>query len=201
MDWNRDDQTVIGTSSIDSTCTIWNVDTQTPKSILAHTDEVYDIAFNNKNQCATTGKDGFLRLFDLRAMEHSTIIYEAADLVPLLRLTWNKHDQNYLATFLMEQQQVVILDIRAPSVPVAELNGHSQCVNSIAWAPHSSCHICTGGDDCQALIWDLTPMPKPITEPILAYNAEAEINTLQWSKAQPEWVAITFNRKLQILRV
>ena len=60
---------------------------------------------------------------------------------------------------------------------------------------------CTGGDDCQALIWDLTHIPKPITEPILAYNAEAEINTLQWSAAQPEWVAITFNKKLQILRV
>lgn len=112
-----------------------------------------------------------------------------------------QHDHNYLATFLMEQQQVVILDIRAPSVPVAELAGHSQCVNTLAWAPHSSCHICTGGDDCQALIWDLTHIPKPITEPILAYNAEAEINTLQWSAAQPEWVAITFNKKLQILRV
>lgn len=60
---------------------------------------------------------------------------------------------------------------------------------------------CTGGDDSQALIWDLTAMPKPITEPILAYNAESEINTLQWSSGQPEWVAITFNKKLQILRV
>ena len=59
---------------------------------------------------------------------------------------WNKHDHNYLATFLMEQQQVVILDIRAPSVPVAELAGHSQCVNTLAWAPHSSCHICFGED-------------------------------------------------------
>ena len=58
----------------------------------------------------------------------------------------NKHDHNYLATFLMEQQQVVILDIRAPSVPVAELAGHSQCVNTLAWAPHSSCHICFGVD-------------------------------------------------------
>jgi len=51
------------------------------------------------------------------------------------------------------------------------------------------------------LIWDLATMPKPITEPILAYNAEAEINTLQWSSSQPEWVAITFNKKVQILRV
>jgi WD repeat-containing protein 68 len=113
----------------------------------------------------------------------------------------NKHDHNYLATFLMEHNQVIILDIRAPSVPVAELSGHTQPVNSIAWAPHSSCHICTGGDDSQALIWDLTCIPKSVTEPILAYNAESEINSLQWSLSQPEWIAITFNKKLQILRV
>ncbi len=32
------------------------------------------------------------------------------------------------------------------------------CVNALAWAPHSSCHICTAGDDSQALIWDLSSM-------------------------------------------
>ena len=55
------------------------------------------------------------------------------------------------------------LGFSAPAIPVAELGGHTQCVNTIAWAPHSSCHICTGGDDAQALIWDLSGMPKPIT--------------------------------------
>eukprot|EP00455_Lapot_gusevi_P016691 TRINITY_DN1867_c0_g2_i1.p1 TRINITY_DN1867_c0_g2~~TRINITY_DN1867_c0_g2_i1.p1 ORF type:complete len:141 (+),score=39.74 TRINITY_DN1867_c0_g2_i1:292-714(+) len=140
-------------------------------------------------------------MFDLRSLEHSTIIYESPDLVPLLRLAWNKQDQYYLATFLMDQSKVVILDIRAPSIPVAELQGHSASANGIAWAPHSSCHICTAGDDRQALIWDLSAMPKPIEDPILAYTAEAEINTLQWSSFQPDWIAIAFNKKLQILRV
>jgi len=203
FDWNETDPAIVGTSSIDTTCTIWNVETHQAKTqLIAHDKEVYDIAFApSADVFASAGADGSVRMFDLRALEHSTIIYESQDLVPLLRLCWNKQDHNYLATFLMEQSQVVILDIRAPSVPVAELQGHSQCVNSIAWAPHSSCHICTGGDDSQALIWDLATMPKPITEPILAYNAEQEINTLQWSASQPEWVAITFNKKLQILRV
>jgi len=203
FDWNETDPTIVGTSSIDTTCTIWNVETRQAKTqLIAHDKEVYDIAFAPSTDVfASAGADGSVRMFDLRNLEHSTIIYESPDLVPLLRLCWNKHDHNYLATFLMEQSQVVILDIRAPSAPVAELQGHTQCVNTIAWAPHSSCHICTGGDDCQALIWDLTAMPKPITEPILAYNAEAEINTLQWSCQQPEWVAITFNKKLQILKV
>jgi DDB1- and CUL4-associated factor 7 len=72
----------------------------------------------------------------------------------------------------------------------------------IAWAPHSSCHICTAGEDKQALIWDLTAIAKrPIEDPILAYNAEGEVNNLQWSASQPDWVSIAFDNKLQILRV
>ena len=32
------------------------------------------------------------------------------------------------------------------------LNNHRACVNGIAWAPHSSCHICTAGDDHQVTL-------------------------------------------------
>jgi WD repeat-containing protein 68 len=136
-----------------------------------------------------------------RSLDHSTIIYESPELVPLLRLAWNKQDHNYLATFMMDQQKVVVLDIRSPSMPVAELGGHSACVNGVAWAPHSSCHLCSAGDDRQALIWDLSAMPRPVEDPILAYSAEAEINSMSWSTAQPDWIAIAFAKKLQILRV
>ena len=31
--------------------------------------------------------------------------------------------------------------------------------------------------------------------------AESEVNQLQWSKTQPDWIAISFDKKLQILRV
>ena len=140
-------------------------------------------------------------MFDLRTLEHSTIIYETSSLRPLLRLAWNKQDPNYLATVLADDPRTVVLDVRVPSIPVAELGAHQASVNSVAWAPHSSCHICTAGDDNQALIWDLSHMPKPIEDPILAYCAESEVNQLQWSKTQPDWVAICFDKKLQILRV
>lgn len=145
-----------------------------------------------------------MRLFDLRSLEHSTIIYESnapPDAAPLLRLAWNKQDTNYLATLVMDSCSVVVLDIRIPSIPVASLQGHEQSVNAIAWAPHSHCHICSAGDDSQALIWDLQALPRPIEDPILAYKAGAEINQLQWSASQPDWVAIGFASTLQILRV
>jgi len=38
-------------------------------------------------------------------------------------------------------------------------------------------------------------------DPILAYNGGAEINQLQWSIAQPDWLAVSFANKTQILRV
>jgi WD repeat-containing protein 68 len=42
---------------------------------------------------------------------------------------------------------------------------------------------------------------KPITAPILAYNAEDHVNQLQWSSAQPDWIAIAYGRSIQVLRV
>lgn len=169
-----------------------------------------------------------------RDKEHSTIIYESPQPdTPLLRLGWNRRDPRYMATILMDNSKVIVLDIRFPTVPVAELQRHQACVNALSWAPHSSCHICTAGDDMQvrvytihrfaqgggqftesesqdilaprqALIWDLTSMTQPTDgglDPILAYSAGAEINQLQWSSTQPDWVAIAFDNKLQILRV
>ncbi len=204
FDWNRTDPTMIGTSSIDTTCTIWDISTGKSKTqLIAHDKEVYDIAFATKGKdiFSSVGADGSVRMFDLRNLEHSTILYETADLSPLLRLSWNKQDSNYLATFGMDSKAVIVLDIRVPGLPVAELKAHTSSVNAIAWAPHSSCHICSAGDDCQALIWDLSSIPNTSIEPILSYKAKAEINQLQWSAEHMDWIAIAVDSTLQILRV
>lgn len=151
------------------------------------------------------GGDGSLRLFDLRTLMHSTIMYEATsaagESVPLLRLSWNLADPNYIACFAMDSSTVVVLDIRAPAVPAVVLRAHSACVNAIGWAPHSGNHICTGADDNQALIWDLGGLPAPVEDPILAYAAEREINNLVWPRSNPDWVTVAFENKIQVLRV
>lgn len=203
FDWNRTDPNIIGTSSIDTTCTIWDLETQCAKTqLIAHDKEVFDMAFASGTHIfASVGADGSVRMFDLRNLEHSTIIYESKNYVPLLRLNWNKQDPNYLAAIMMDSPVAIVLDVRMPSLPVVQLRGHSSCINSLDWAPHSSCHIATAGDDKQAFIWDLRPMPKEIEDPLLAYNAEVEINQLCWSSLQPDWIALAFDQTLQILRV
>lgn len=86
---------------------------------------------------ASAGEDGSVRHFDLRDLEHSTIIYESDDQSPLIRVAWNKQDPNYVATIMMDRREVIILDIRVPMLPVCTLPGHKSAVNSISWAPHS----------------------------------------------------------------
>jgi WD repeat-containing protein 68 len=90
---------------------------------------------------------------------------------------------------------------RVPSAPVAELVGHVGALNGIVWAPHSSNHICTCGDDKQALIWDITTKQALIEDPILAFSADEEINQLSWDSSHEDWVAICFSDHLQVLKV
>jgi WD repeat-containing protein 68 len=169
FDWNEVDPNLLGTSSIDTTCTIWGLETgqvlgrvnmvsgHVKTQLIAHDKEVYDIAFSKagggRDMFASVGADGSVRMFDLRHLEHSTIIYEDPAHTPLLRLAWNKQDPNYLATVAMDACEVIILDVRVPCTPVARLNNHRACVNGIAWAPHSSCHICTAGESDNAEKW------------------------------------------------
>ncbi len=218
FDWSWTDPSLIATSSIDTTCTVWDLNTKKVKTqLIAHDKEVFDIAWSlNREIFATAGADGSLRLFDLRSLEHSTIMYEtskgsAGVMSPLLRIAWNRLDNFYIAVVAADSPRTVIIDVRMPSQPYMELvgqvgpagatSGHHATVSTMAWAPHSGCHIVSGGDDAQALIWDLSCLPKPVEDPILAYTAESEINSLCWSPSAPDWVAITFGASMQILKV
>jgi len=203
FDWNESDMEIIGTSSIDTTCTIWNIEKGAPViQLIAHDKEVYDIAFSPLPcMFASVGGDGSVRMFDIRSLETSTILYETQDpKTSLLRLAWNKQDPNYIATIMTDSPKAIILDIRVPSLPSAELTGHNACLNSLAWAPHSSTHICTAGDDKRALIWDIN-FPQDTQEAILVYNSEGAINSLQWSTSDPNWISIAFGKSVQILGV
>lgn len=208
FDWNKADPTLIGTSSIDTTCTVWNVETQQAKTqLIAHDKEVYDFAFAARgvDVFASVGADGSVRLFDLRSLEHSTIIYESPEMTPLLRLRWNTRNPNHLATIAMDSPEVVILDIRQPSLPVATLDHKtstsSNCVNAVSWAPHSAVHIASGGDGCLALIWNTSTIPKRIEDPAFSYGAGDSIGNLQWAPSNAEWLAVVLNNRLQVLRV
>ncbi|GAA5838899.1 hypothetical protein JCM9279_003892 [Rhodotorula babjevae] len=78
--WSELEPTKIVTSSIDTTCTVWDISTGVPVTqLIAHDREVYDVAWSpaSRDIFASVGADGSVRMFDLRSLEHSTILYEA----------------------------------------------------------------------------------------------------------------------------
>ena len=47
-------------------------------------------------------------------------------------------------------------------------------MNAICWAPHSATHICSVGDDKQALIWDLSNHYEVHENPLLDTQVKSQ---------------------------
>jgi len=209
FDWNAEDTNMLATSSIDTTCTVWDLEKEVVRTqMIAHDKEVYDIAFaKGIHTFASVGADGSVRHFDLRNLEHSSILYESqGEFTPLIRLAWNKVNPYYLSALAMDSNVAIILDMRGPPVPVTELHGHQGSINAVVWSPTSPYHLCTAGDDNQVMIWDLqkgtmSAEGERSTEPALVYTAMAEISAVQWPSSQPEWISIAFNKCVQVVKI
>ena len=68
-------------------------------------------------------------MFDLRHLEHSTIIYEDQQHVPLLRLAWNKQDPNYLATMALDAQEVKMYNQYKCNVTILSSTYFRYCIH------------------------------------------------------------------------
>jgi len=254
--WNAISTSLIVTSSIDTTCTVWDINSNSAiTQLIAHDKDVYDVAWlpHSTDSFVSVGADGSLRAFDLRSLEHSTILYESPPLSshqpgpddmittpstltgastsraspPLARVMFSPTDSNYIAMFHLDSAKVTIIDMRTPGRPLAELVAHQGNVNAIGWGQCDGATIATAGDDHQLLLWDLSgsvmsphriaptditnlPPPGEVRDPVLAYTAPGEINSLAWSfpmvggmwgGTPVEWVAVTEGRTMRALRV
>ncbi|KDO27661.1 hypothetical protein SPRG_07291 [Saprolegnia parasitica CBS 223.65] len=214
-DWSDMDPNILGTSSIDTTCTIWDLNNtkQAKKQIIAHDAEVFDMAFSplhgGSNIFGSVGADGSLRVFDIRCLESCTIAYETPDLSALLRLAWNKHDANFVAVMLVDSPTVLVLDLRMSASPYAQLTntkaahnnsnvstGRPPSVNAMAWSPTSAHHICTAGEDHEAIMWDTR-----VHAPVLQYSGGSYINAIGWCQTAPEFLAMSIDKTLHVVTI
>ncbi|KAF1330138.1 Wd domain-containing protein, partial [Globisporangium splendens] len=229
-DWSESEPNIIGTSSIDTTCTIWDLNVRLmlcamrlrspnhtiPKQqIIAHDDEVYDLAFSkDANVFGSVGGDGSLRIFDLRSLESSTIMYESDDLNPLLRIAWNKQDDNFVATIVAGSSNIIILDLRNTRGPLLELNQHTASVNSISWAPHSRFHICSAAEDHTAIIYDISACTSTTdrshsggsgamdgSQNSVLFRSKGPINQIRWSPTRTDCIALLDEEAAHIVQV
>lgn len=255
FDWNKVNTNTIITSSVDTTCTVWDLNRSLPvmgldellsavikTQLIAHDSEVFDVKFlnNSLETFASVGNDGLMRVFDLRALEHSTIIYEPPHLPvrpvraqgaaaafksnALIKLDVSGANQNYLATVGANSNQVLIIDMRMPGVPIAVLDGslggrNLTPINLIQWHPSTN-HILTGGDDCAAQVWDCNRLllmqstsadvqisttslqsSQIIDLPILAHEEKLEVNAACWCRGFDDWIGVVSGKGFQAVHL
>ena len=210
MDWNPIDPSLIVTSSINTTCTVWDLNVEKAKTqLISHDKEVLDVSFcgASKDIFASCGADGSIRMFDMRSL---TIIYEVPNEVPLLKIDWNTVDSNYILTVPEINNEVLVIDVRYPSVPVAQLRYHRNAINDAHWCKNSG-KILTCSDDNSLLVCDLLsdpsylefaknqkitqnfPMSSVRKNPIDSIQMDGPISNACWSYTTPDVVAYIVN--------
>ena len=199
FDWNTVNESLLGTASIDNTCTIWDLNKQTIKTqLIAHDKEVFDIQFgNDENTFISCGADGTVRLFDLRNLDHSTIIYENEGCIN--KIAMNLQEPNFIVALCLEKNTIYIFDSRVNSnVYMDEINLHKEPVTGCMWAPDNQTQLCSVSEDCNVIISNIGNEFAQNNN--VSYTAPAPINNVDWCKNFPEWIGITFQDRVQLLR-
>lgn len=197
FDWSHVNSAMVVTSSIDTTCTIWDLNTQSVTTqLIAHDKEVFDVSFipnGTTNQFVSVSADGSARLFDVRSLNNSTIIYESEPNVPLLRVAPSPMDSNLVCAIGQDLNKVALLDLRATRNPVSILEGHQAPVNCIKWIPDSRNLLTTGGDDCQILTWNVQEGSI-----VGCYNDSSQVNNVL-SSPDGQWLGSISGKSVQAI--
>lgn len=186
LDWNTLSPKLIITSSIDTTCTIWDIPTLTAKTqLIAHDKEVFDVRFcaGSVDVFVSCGADGSVRMFDLRSLEHSTIIYEPAD----------KADKGKLPRFPfphLDLSSNLSLPATSPtsttSSPTKPPNSHSLIpappLLRLAASPHDAHLLATFASDSPLI--RILDVRQPGTALLELCGHQAALNTIEWNPSR-----------------
>ena len=202
-DWSRANNAIIGVSSVDHTCSIWDLNKREQKyMIIAHDKEVYDISLGpDEFIFMSTGADGSVRLFDSRQANSSSIIFETRDESAMTRLKWNLVNPNFILTVIVDKNEIYILDQRKLNAPYGILKVHTNVVNNAIWAPQSNSNLISVSDDKSALLWDIYCDSEKLEEYIMKYEAENEIENVAWGEVTQNWIGIIDGNQAEILRI
>lgn len=210
FDWSTVDSTLLVSASYDTTCTIWCLESGSIKTqLIAHDREVFDVAFSPtaSDTFVSVGADGSMRLFDVRSLDHSTIVYESPENRSLLRVNWNFTDPHYLSTFAINSSKAIIMDVRMPSVPASELklpSSNSEIVD-IKWSPENPAHILVADRYSNLYIWDLAGNDAGTIDNPISFRAnnsdDSSIQQIVWPHRSPQWLGVASQNHVSIMHI
>ena len=198
-DWSHINPSVVGVSSSDTTCTLWDISKSEILSTLIVDDKsVYDISLGD-DDCTfmTAGAKGGIRLFDIRTPDTCSVLFHNGN--PVSRVKGNIINNNLVICCFVDKSNIYVLDKRKPDNPYAILEGHLNVVNNAIWAPKSNTNVISVGDDKMALVWDIYGDDKP--KCVMEYEAIKFVENVAWGDATDEWVGIVYGDNVEILKM
>lgn len=171
LDWNNLNKQLFLTSSWDASVRVWHPERPASvASFTAHGGCVYAAKWSphTPTLLASACGDGYVRLFDTRTggAPGAPPARPVAQLHvggEVLSLDWNKYRPMTIATGATDRM-VKTYDLRnsaASSAPTGVLAGHEYAVRTVAWSPHSSDLLVSGGYDMTARVWNAAAAPPP----------------------------------------
>ena len=201
-DWCMSNEAIVGVSSLDSTCSLFDLNASKLRNIFVACErEVYDLSFGqNENLIMTACADGTIRNFDMRTVEYS-IVNETDEDIPMVRVKWNRISPDFVLCIGLDKNKINIYDLRNQSNPYAILKSHTNVVNDAVWAPNSNTNLLSVSDDKKAFIWDIYTGSGQQVENVMKYETSEEIESCFWGERTENWVGITHGRSVEVLRV
>ncbi|KAG5417601.1 hypothetical protein I9W82_005237 [Candida metapsilosis] len=193
FDWNSTDTNIIITSSVDTTCTVWDLNrshshdelgesASIKTQLIAHDSEVFDVKFihNSTNVFASVGNDGSMRVFDLRSLEHSTIIYEPP---PTPTPPTRRHASVGSAVPAPSTSSSSSSGQQQPLAPVHSANYNSKALLRLSTSNVDQHHLATFGvNSSQIIIIDMRMpgLPMATIDASPSSPIAASVNSIHW---------------------
>ena len=205
FDWSVHGQQHLVTSSVDATCTVWDVQHSMLHSrIITHDCAVYDVAWSPSTELfGAVGHDGTLRTVDLRTKDRIAVYFCHPDQRPYARLRWNVRTPHFVALLAPDQAELHVVDMRNPIVPAYVLKGHQASMSAVAWTPQSSSHLLSGDRSGRVHIWHFNRRGDPSVpqHPGFTLNTGQAINSIGMCQNDPQWIVVGQDAGLRFLRV
>lgn len=197
LSWNPVNPSIIGVSSSDTSSSIYDINScKELVTLKTNYSECYDIAFmTDGEKFLTCGGDGNIRMFDMRKLNQSNIIYEKSKKESIMKISINQNNDNFFSFISLESHEINIIDKRNSKMIYKTLSYHKDNVNNCIWAPKSNCFALSVSDDKSAILWDVQ------SEALLSYTSDTEIENCAWGTVSENWVGITGDKSFKMLRV
>uniref|UniRef100_M4BZK1 Anaphase-promoting complex subunit 4 WD40 domain-containing protein n=1 Tax=Hyaloperonospora arabidopsidis (strain Emoy2) TaxID=559515 RepID=M4BZK1_HYAAE len=89
---------------------------------------------------------------------------------------------------------------------MAVLDHHTESVNSMSWSPHSRYNLCSAGEDCASIVYDICAEMTGLKEQIVGswytlLKSDEPINQIRWSPTEPNSIAMCDEKALHVVQL